>query len=66
VIHRLQKLPEPDRAALLMRAMEFMPHEEIARVLYISLSAAKVKVHRARVALMESRNPSGESKLSGE
>lgn len=66
VIHRLQRLPEADRAALLMRTMESMPHEEIARVLNISLSAAKVKVHRARLALMESRDPSGESKLSGE
>jgi len=57
VIHRLQKLPEADRAALLMRAMEAMPYDEIACVLGISLSAAKVKVHRARLALMESREP---------
>ena len=48
---KLQELPEVDRAALLMRALDDMPYEEIARSLGISLSAAKVKVHRARLAL---------------
>jgi RNA polymerase sigma-70 factor (ECF subfamily) len=51
----LQKLPEIDRAALLMRAMDELPYEEIARSLGVSLSAAKVKVHRARLALAELR-----------
>jgi DNA-directed RNA polymerase specialized sigma24 family protein len=30
-----------------------MPYEEIARALGISLTAAKVKVHRARIRLAE-------------
>ena len=47
----LQQLPEIDRAALLMRALDGMPYEEIARALNISLSSAKVKIHRARLAL---------------
>jgi RNA polymerase sigma-70 factor (ECF subfamily) len=47
----LQELPEIDRAALLMRALEGLPYEEIARALKISLASAKVKVHRARLAL---------------
>src|SRR5205085_5172514 len=51
VIARLQKLPEVDRAALLMRALEGAAYEEIARGLGISVAAAKVKVHRARLAL---------------
>jgi RNA polymerase sigma-70 factor (ECF subfamily) len=51
VLAEMQKLPEMDRAALLMRANEGMPYEEIARALGISLSAAKVKVHRARLTL---------------
>ena len=51
VLAGLQKLPEVDRAALLMRAFEDMPYEEIARALGLSLAAVKVKVHRARLAL---------------
>jgi RNA polymerase sigma-70 factor, ECF subfamily len=47
----LQELPEVDRAALLMRALDGMPYEEISRALGISLSSAKVKIHRARLAL---------------
>ena len=47
----MQKLPEIDRAALLMRAFEEMPYEEIARCLGISLASVKVKIHRARLAL---------------
>jgi RNA polymerase sigma-70 factor (ECF subfamily) len=51
VLERLQRLPEVDRAAVLMRALEGAPYEEIARALGISLAAAKVKVHRARLSL---------------
>ena len=55
VLARLQKLPEIDRTAMLMRALEELPYEEIARALKISVAAAKVKVHRARLVLAESR-----------
>jgi RNA polymerase sigma-70 factor (ECF subfamily) len=51
VLLRLQKLPEIDRAALLLRTMQELPYEEIARMLGISLASAKVKVHRARLSL---------------
>jgi len=47
----LQELPEVDRAALLMRAQDGMPYEEISRALGISLASAKVKIHRARLVL---------------
>lgn len=47
----LQTLPETDRAALLMRAQEQLPYDEIAQALGISAGAAKVKVHRARQRL---------------
>lgn len=60
VLAELQKLPETDRAALLMRADEQLPYEEIARVLGITLSATKVKVHRARLRLAR-RREAGES-----
>jgi RNA polymerase sigma-70 factor (ECF subfamily) len=56
VLAGLQKLCEADRAALLMRTLYDMPYEEIARSLGISLSATKVKVHRARLALLGLRD----------
>jgi RNA polymerase sigma-70 factor (ECF subfamily) len=55
VLAALQQLPEIDRTVLLMRALDGMPYEEIAETLRISLVAAKVKVHRARLKLMETR-----------
>jgi len=55
VVFDLQTLPEPDRAALLMRAEDQMPYEEIAAALRITVGAAKVKVHRARMKLAELR-----------
>jgi RNA polymerase sigma-70 factor (ECF subfamily) len=51
VLAGLQKLPEVDRAALLMRAFDDMPYEEISRALALPLSTVKVKIHRARLAL---------------
>jgi RNA polymerase sigma-70 factor (ECF subfamily) len=50
----LQALPEETRAALLLRA-EGLPYEEIAGLLGTSVGAAKVRVHRARVALATRR-----------
>jgi DNA-directed RNA polymerase specialized sigma24 family protein len=44
-------LPEADRTAILMRALDKTPYEEIAWTLGISVTAAKVKVHRARIKL---------------
>lgn len=55
VFAALQELQEEDRSALLMRALEGMPYEEIAMALGISVMAAKVKVHRARMKLMRAR-----------
>ena len=51
MLRRMRKLPEVDRAALLMRAFGQISYEEIAQVLAISIASAKVKVHRARTAL---------------
>lgn len=47
----LARLPELDRAALLLRALDGMPYEEIAAALGLTVAAAKVKVHRARLRL---------------
>jgi RNA polymerase sigma-70 factor (ECF subfamily) len=49
----IQTLPEVDRAALVLRLQDDFSYEEIASVLNISLAAAKVKVHRARLKLTE-------------
>ena len=48
----LQTLPEVDRAAFIMRVQHELAYAEIARSLEISLSAAKVKVHRVRRKLI--------------
>jgi RNA polymerase sigma-70 factor, ECF subfamily len=56
VLAALQELHEVDRSALLMRALDEMSYEEISRALGISLAAAKVKVHRARLTLALARD----------
>lgn len=55
VLDALQELPEVDRAALIMRVEEELPYEEIGRSLRLSVSAVKVKVHRARRRLAAAR-----------
>jgi len=52
VLAKLQELPEIDRTALLLRTLHGLPYEEIAGILKISTVAARVKVHRARAALL--------------
>ena len=51
VLRALRGLPELDRAALLMRTQDAMSYDEIAHSLQLSVSTAKVKVHRARLKL---------------
>ncbi len=49
----LEKLSEGRRAALLLRAEEGLPYEEIAVVLGWSLAKVKVEIHRGRLQLRE-------------
>jgi RNA polymerase sigma-70 factor (ECF subfamily) len=51
----LRNLTEIDRTALLLRAQEDLSYKEIANVLGISVTAAKVKIHRARLKLINER-----------
>jgi len=51
----LQALPEIDRAAFIMRVQHELSYAEIARVLGLSLTATKVKVHRVRKRLLTDR-----------
>jgi RNA polymerase sigma factor (sigma-70 family) len=48
---RLRALPEPQRAAIVMRELEGLSHEEIAAALGVSGGAARQAIYRARVAL---------------
>jgi RNA polymerase sigma-70 factor (ECF subfamily) len=49
-LQRLQQMPETDRSAVLLRAVEGLSYEEIGRTLHLSLAAVKTKIHRARLA----------------
>ena len=51
----LLNLSELDRAAFILRVQHEMPYAEISRVLGISLTAARVKVHRVRKKLLAAR-----------
>ena len=61
VIAALGDLPEGERAALLLRIDHELPYEDIAAALDISVSAAKVRVHRARMRLAGALEKSGEN-----
>lgn len=53
LMSRLRALPEPQRAALVMRELEGLSHEEIAAALGVSGGAARQAIYRARAALRE-------------
>ncbi len=50
---RLRALPEPQRAAIVMRELEGLSHEEIAAALGVSGGAARQAIYRARLALRD-------------
>jgi len=50
---RLRALPEPQRAAIVMRELEGLSHEEIAAALGVSGGAARQAIYRARIALRD-------------
>lgn len=52
----LLTMPEIDRSAFVMRVQQDLPYAEIARVLQLSESAVKVKVHRVRKSLSAIRS----------
>jgi RNA polymerase sigma factor (sigma-70 family) len=52
VTRALSRMPSSDRLALVLRTEHSLPYEEIARVLEISVGAARVKVYRARRRLL--------------
>jgi RNA polymerase sigma factor (sigma-70 family) len=50
---RLRALPETQRAAIVMRELEGLSHEEIAAALGVSGGAARQAIHRARSTLRD-------------
>jgi DNA-directed RNA polymerase specialized sigma24 family protein len=56
VFKAIRRLPEGDRAALLMRTGG-LAYDQIAPALGISVTAAKVRVHRARKRLIGMQEP---------
>jgi RNA polymerase sigma factor (sigma-70 family) len=53
LMERLQALPEPQRAALVMRELEGLGHDEIAAALGVSGGAARQAIYRARATLRD-------------
>jgi len=52
-------MPEGERSALLLRVDHGLAYEDIAAALGISVVAAKVRVHRARLRLTNAPGPKG-------
>jgi RNA polymerase sigma-70 factor, ECF subfamily len=49
----IQQLPESLRLPLILHQFNHLSYDQVAEVLEISLGAVKVRIHRARLALME-------------
>lgn len=55
----IQELPEPYRAVVLLRHIEDLTYDDIAKALDIPLGTAKVRLHRARAILQEKLTAAG-------
>ncbi len=53
LMRRLRALPDPQRAAIVMRELEGLSHEEIAAALGLTGGAARQAIYRARQALRD-------------
>jgi RNA polymerase sigma factor (sigma-70 family) len=53
LVRRLRALPDPQRAAIVMRELEGLSHEEIAAALGMTGGAARQTIHRARRKLRD-------------
>ena len=53
LMRRLRALPQPQRAAIVMRELEGLSHDEIATALGLSGGAARQAIYRARQALRD-------------
>ena len=62
VLELLERLPEPQRAALLLREQEEMSYREIAAVLGVSEAKVKVDIFRARSTMRDRWARTGRAK----
>jgi RNA polymerase sigma-70 factor (ECF subfamily) len=53
----IERLPDNYRIPLLLRDIEGLDNEAVAAELGVSVNAAKIRVHRARLALRELLDP---------
>lgn len=53
----IKKLPEKYRTAFLLRDVEELPYEEVAKILNVPLGTVKSRVNRARMMLREKLEP---------
>ena len=62
-VKALQTLPEIDRSILIMKVYEGLTYNEISKLVGLSISSLKVKIHRARMklALINSREKYNEN-----
>lgn len=63
---RLAELPERQRTALWLAAVEGHPYAEIAEILQTSSKSVKALVHRARATLVERMGDSGRTSRPGD
>jgi len=47
----IERLPDTLKAPFILRHLERVPYDDIARVLGLSLEAVKVRLHRAKLLL---------------
>lgn len=59
IMKALKKLPEKQKACLLMREMEDLSYEDIAAALQLSLGSVKSNIHRAKAFLKEQLQKEG-------
>jgi RNA polymerase sigma-70 factor (ECF subfamily) len=57
----LERLPEKQKACLLLREMEEMSYEDIASALGVTLGSVKSNIHRAKAYLKEALEKEGVS-----
>jgi len=60
----IEELPEKYRLALVLRDVEEMPYEEVAKILDVPLGTVKSRVNRARVMLRDKLQPRLEGKYA--
>jgi RNA polymerase sigma-70 factor, ECF subfamily len=59
IVKALGKLPEKQKACLLMREMDDLSYEDIASALQLSLGSVKSNIHRAKAFLKETLEKEG-------